>query len=919
MRNQQALRRLAVSTLLFLVAVAFSLHCKDDITSPSNEPPTVTEIVLSQAVAGVGRPIILTAVATDPDGDAISYVWSSSSGSFLHGTQGKSVEWTAPPQPGECVITVSASDGKATAKSSKSIAVVSVATVQGYVWYTGTKIAIDGVVVRLDTAITFTTSGDGHYRFSDIPVGRHTLSANRDLFTPFSKEIVVTGDTVGENIGMTSSALVFSIGGVVTNNYGQSLVGVRAGLLNPDSTESDLATTTDATGSYKIPTVPQGQRVLQFLDPLFVERRATVFLYNTDLRYDVKLTARGIDGPVLSSVIAMSSGRVRLTWGRISRQTMAGYNIYATDLGMMLRTRMNALLIHRDSIAYTAERLKPRTAYEFEVTCVNYDSLEGAPSNKMQVTTLDVLGTPQNVRVLPFSGKRLRITWDPIVNEAINGYNVYRDISPSSQRPTRANVTIVSKDSVGFTDIGVSPADSSYFYSVTSVDQDGNESPRSWEVRSEFFRVTLPRFLMIEKASRRIRLTWEETDPPLAKGYYVLRNDVKISPLLSLAAKTFTDTSLTYGAFYTYQLEYEDEDGFLGKGDPYNVQTEAIQAVLTGVTGIGPRTIRLTWDKSNPFLKGFLVWRREGSTVTQVAPSPLTADSVGYTDSGLVPRTYYEYQIAAVDIDEMQGLATDFTSARSAYTREIWGEEVNLNIYAGGGLLVDLNSDGKLDILWVRGAFRNTGTRTNPSFSVDNALVSGLPGANWYAPVGSDLFVISPGDTLKGFRKSSGTWTEDASVLSGLHIDVITSRNTVGASADLDSDGDHDLAIVISGSVYFYENVGNDNYPTWSTRWGRIAGSLVSGLSFGDLTRDGKIDLLLCTQTRNKFGTYFEFFENTGDPTFPLWTSRQEYTSGYLLTSRSASEASLGDLDGDGDLDLFYGGRSFFRNGDILP
>jgi len=77
---------------------------------PSNQPPAITALSAEPPRVDPGQSSTITCVATDPDGDALSYEWSASGGSF-RGGEG-TIIWTAPSADGEYVISVTVDDGK---------------------------------------------------------------------------------------------------------------------------------------------------------------------------------------------------------------------------------------------------------------------------------------------------------------------------------------------------------------------------------------------------------------------------------------------------------------------------------------------------------------------------------------------------------------------------------------------------------------------------------------------------------------------------------------------------------------------------------------------------------------------------------------------------------------------------------------
>ena len=79
--------------------------------TPSNRPPTVVASCDPCTVAPE-REVQLTAEATDPDGDTLTYTWSASLGSFTETTDAASAQWQAPSETGSVEVDVQVSDGR---------------------------------------------------------------------------------------------------------------------------------------------------------------------------------------------------------------------------------------------------------------------------------------------------------------------------------------------------------------------------------------------------------------------------------------------------------------------------------------------------------------------------------------------------------------------------------------------------------------------------------------------------------------------------------------------------------------------------------------------------------------------------------------------------------------------------------------
>lgn len=90
---------------------------------PANRPPTV-KARCEPCTIEVGKASTVTADAQDPDGDTLSYKWSSPTGSFGNAAD-RQTQWTAPMQEGAVPVTVTVDDGKGgTASDTVTIQVV---------------------------------------------------------------------------------------------------------------------------------------------------------------------------------------------------------------------------------------------------------------------------------------------------------------------------------------------------------------------------------------------------------------------------------------------------------------------------------------------------------------------------------------------------------------------------------------------------------------------------------------------------------------------------------------------------------------------------------------------------------------------------------------------------------------------------
>ncbi len=96
------------------------------LAASANRAPLISSMTLSAPTIAAGGVARVSATASDPDGDSISYVWTSTAGT-LSGS-GASVYWKAPATPGVYALTCTVSDSKASSLRSVSVAAVAPGT-----------------------------------------------------------------------------------------------------------------------------------------------------------------------------------------------------------------------------------------------------------------------------------------------------------------------------------------------------------------------------------------------------------------------------------------------------------------------------------------------------------------------------------------------------------------------------------------------------------------------------------------------------------------------------------------------------------------------------------------------------------------------------------------------------------------------
>lgn len=224
---------------------------------------------------------------------------------------------------------------------------------------------------------------------------------------------------------------------------------------------------------------------------------------------------------------------------------------------------------------------------------------------------------------------------------------------------------------------------------------------------------------------------------------------------------------------------------------------------------------------------------------------------------------------------------------------------------------VDINNDGRLDLvlaiesgsnrILINGGEANFTDETTDRLTAQNLSSQDVTLADFNNDNNVDLFFASSQNQSSelAINNGSGTFSDLSNRI------PITADFTSAASHDFDNDGSADLFLGNRGQNHILTNNGNAVFTNQTSQQLPQILDTTFDIAVGDITGNNLPDLLTANEGPNiaLINTGTGFYTNQSGNRIP-----------YIDAPEESQTVSLGDIDDDGDLDIYFGNSSFQEN-----
>ncbi len=405
-------------------------------------------------------------------------------------------------------------------------------------------------------------------------------------------------------------------------------------------------------------------------------------------------------------VATAGDGSVSLDWANNVEGDLDGYNVYRSTTSGSGYAKLNGSVVATSD--YTDNTASNGTTYYYVVTAIDTSANESANSTEDSATPQDTTAPSAPTGLVATAGDgSVSLDWANNVEGDLDGYNVYRSTTSGSGYAKLNGSVVATSD---YTDNTASNG-TTYYYVVTAVDTNANESANSTEdsaTPQDTTAPSAPTGLVAIAGDGSVSLDWANNGEGDLDGYNVYRSTTSGSGYTKLngsvvATSDYTDNTASNGTTYYYVVTAvdtnanESANSTEDSATPQDTTAPSAPTGLVATAGVG--SVSLDWANNvEGDLDGYNVYRSttSGSGYTKLNGSVVATSD--YTDNTASNDTTYYYVVTAVDTNANE--SADSAEASATPVPAVPANAIdfdNFTVGSYGGQDVDSSSWTKHD------------------------------------------------------------------------------------------------------------------------------------------------------------------------------------------------------------------------------
>ncbi len=396
---------------------------------------------------------------------------------------------------------------------------------------------------------------------------------------------------------------------------------------------------------------------------------ATLILFSACAKQP-KASAEPVIDPTLPKVTVNghieSMTGIAFEWKPLTDSRVKGYYVYRNDPASNDEKLNRIMSIDGRYVShFTDSDLKPNTTYVYRFSSFNTKMQESDASKTFRVTTKPVLDSVSFFDSIGNLPRMAKLIWRPHDNPSVKEYILERQILEKAEWEQIA--TIKNRLQAEYVDKDLDD-NRVYKYRLRAITYEGIESTPSSivKVNTKPLPKTVQDLFATTKEPRKILLSWSASTDKDHDYYNIYRStsgDGGYDYHVKLNETHFTDEINEDGQNYYYKVTAVDTDGLesLMQANPVHGSTLAkprtpnfIDAIVKNNTAI------LRWKNNDPRTQNYTLIKTTQEGWLKFRTQEITGiKGTSYTAEDLLPDTKYQFQVMAVDINNINSEPTE--------------------------------------------------------------------------------------------------------------------------------------------------------------------------------------------------------------------------------------------------------------------